>query len=254
MATTKSGDVRIHYEVEGEGPPLVLHHWTFSSLDGWVDLGYVEALRRHATLILIDSRGHGASNKPVDSAAYSLEERVRDVTHVLDDLGIQRTHFFGFSMGGWIAYGMAIHAQDRLCSLVIGGAHPFVQSMQGARDLLMLGVDQGAQAFLDEWEAGAGPLTPAQRARILHYNYPAMVAAARDRDDLGAQLDRIRVPCLLMVGEEDGICAQVRAASERIANARLVTFPGKGHGGTIEDVDRVVPLVLEHIAGHPCSP
>jgi pimeloyl-ACP methyl ester carboxylesterase len=251
---TKSDGVRIHYEVIGDGPPLVLHHWTFSSLDGWNDLGYVDALRHQATLILIDSRGHGASDKPTNPKLYTLEARGRDVTKVLDELGIRSTHFFGFSMGGWIGYGMAVHAQERLCSLAIGGAHPFVQSMQGARDLLRVGVDRGATAFLNAREASAGPVTPEHRARILQYNFRAMVAAARDRDDLGPRLDAITVPCLLMVGEEDGIHAHVREASEQIANANLVTFPGKDHGGTIEDVERVVPLVVEHIVRHSCSP
>ncbi len=253
MPYTKSGDVRIHYKVEGTGPPLVLHHWTFSALDWWVDLGYVEALRHDAMLVLIDSRGHGRSDKPTDPAQYTLKDRVTDVTRVLDDLGLPRAHFFGFSMGGWIGFGMARYAQERLCSLAIGGAHPFAQSMAGIRDYLKTGVTHGPKAFLDTWESEAGPVTPEQRDRVLHFNYPAMIAAAQDRTNLAAHLAEIDVPCLLLVGENDPICQKVRSAAERIPNARLETLPGKRHGETIQEVDTVAPLVLDQIRSHPCS-
>jgi pimeloyl-ACP methyl ester carboxylesterase len=251
---TQSGRVRIHYDVVGIGPPLVLHHWTFSSLDWWTDLGYVQALEKDATLVLIDSRGHGASDQPTDPALYTLEKRVQDVTCVLDDLGLSRAHFFGFSMGGWIGFGMARYAQERLCSLVVGGAHPFAQSMRGIREYLAIGSTRGARAFLETWEADAGPVTSDQRNRILQFNHEAMIAAAQDRADLGAHLSKIDVPCLLLVGENDPICQKVRSTAERIPSARLETLPGKGHGETIRDVERIAPLVLNHIRLHKCPP
>jgi pimeloyl-ACP methyl ester carboxylesterase len=81
-----NADVRIHYQVVGTGPPLVLHHWTFSSLDAWYELGYVDALANEHRLILIDSRGHGRSDAPHDTAAYRPEARVGDIVAVLDEL------------------------------------------------------------------------------------------------------------------------------------------------------------------------
>jgi pimeloyl-ACP methyl ester carboxylesterase len=56
--------VQIHYQVEGEGPPLVLQHGFTQSLKSWHMAGYVNALQSHYRLILIDARGHGASDKP----------------------------------------------------------------------------------------------------------------------------------------------------------------------------------------------
>ena len=49
--------IRIHYQVEGEGPPLVLQHGLFWSMKGWSRVGYVDALRTNYRLILIDARG-----------------------------------------------------------------------------------------------------------------------------------------------------------------------------------------------------
>jgi pimeloyl-ACP methyl ester carboxylesterase len=64
MAYADNGSVRIYYQVEGEGPVLVLQHGFSESVVDWYESGYVEALRPHYRLILIDARGHGASAPP----------------------------------------------------------------------------------------------------------------------------------------------------------------------------------------------
>ena len=74
-----NGSVRIHYQVEGRGPALVLQHGFTESLVDWYEAGYVDALKPDYRLVLIDARGHGASDKPHDPDAYLLGERVADV-------------------------------------------------------------------------------------------------------------------------------------------------------------------------------
>ena len=71
--------VRIYYEVEGAGPPLVLHHGSFGSSADWTELGYADDLKRDHQLVLLDARGHGKSDKPYDPAAYDLRLRALDV-------------------------------------------------------------------------------------------------------------------------------------------------------------------------------
>ncbi|MDQ5830432.1 MAG: alpha/beta hydrolase, partial [Actinomycetota bacterium] len=97
--------VRIYYEVEGEGSPLVLGHGFSDSLESWREYGYTEPLKQEHRLILIDARGHGASDKPHDPEVYGLEQRPADVVSVLDDLDIAQVHYFGYSLGGWIGLG-----------------------------------------------------------------------------------------------------------------------------------------------------
>ena len=96
-------------------------------------------MKRQNRLVLIDARGHGASDKPHDPAAYDMALRVSDVTSVLDDLQIERANFFGYSMGGWIGFGLAKYAPTRFRSLILGGAHPY-ESVQGNRDALFGGM------------------------------------------------------------------------------------------------------------------
>ncbi len=64
MPYVRSQGLRIHYHVEGHGPPLVCQHGFGDSLESWYELGYVDALKDEYRLILIDARGHGASGCP----------------------------------------------------------------------------------------------------------------------------------------------------------------------------------------------
>jgi len=59
MPKAKNGDINIYYEVEGEGPPLVLAHGIISSLNVWRWVGYTDALRNDFQLVLFDARGMG---------------------------------------------------------------------------------------------------------------------------------------------------------------------------------------------------
>jgi pimeloyl-ACP methyl ester carboxylesterase len=86
MPYATNQNVRIHDQGEGEGPPLVLQHGFSNSLESWYDAGYVHALRPDYRLILIDARGHGASDKPHDPDAYALQRRAGDIVAVLDHL------------------------------------------------------------------------------------------------------------------------------------------------------------------------
>ena len=117
--------IRIHYAVEGKGPALVLLHGFTTSSKYWRDQGYVEALKDDHTLVLINARGHGASDKPHTSEAYSGALSAGDVVVVLDALGIEKAHYWGYSMDGQIGFHLAKHALSRFHSLVLGGASPY---------------------------------------------------------------------------------------------------------------------------------
>ena len=115
--------VRIYYQVDGEGPALVLHHGLGGSLEVWRQLGYAAALRDTYKVIMLDARGHGASDKPHDRAAYGLPKCVGDVLAVLEALQLSKAHFLGYSMGGRIGLGLAKYAPERVKSLALGGTH-----------------------------------------------------------------------------------------------------------------------------------
>jgi len=242
-----NADVRIHYQVVGTGPPLVLHHWTFSSLDAWYELGYVDALANEHRLILIDSRGHGRSDAPHDTAAYRPESRVGDVVAVLDALGVGAASFFGYSMGGWIGFCCAKYAPGRFPTFVLGGQHPYAQSMEDARSWLRVGEERGGDAFIDLWQSNVGALLPSQQERMRSFDFTAMIAAAQDRVSLESTLRGIDAPCLLFAGMNDDAYSLADRAAGQIPRGQCVSLPDLDHAETIARCDLVAPLVLEFL-------
>ncbi len=240
--------IRIHYQTEGVGPPLVLQHWSLSTLQCWYDYGYVSALKNDYRLVLVDARGHGASDKPHRQEAYELEERVKDIVKVLDDLDIAQAHYFGYSMGGWIGFGAARYAPERFQSLIIGGQHPYAQNMGGLRQLVRYGVEHGPKAFVAMWEENYGPLLSKEKERMLGYDYEALLAVAQDRESLEAVLPTMKMPCLLYAGEMDEVYPLAQKCAEQMANVTFVTLPGLDHGAAIERIDQVLPHIKKFLA------
>lgn len=245
--------IRIRYEVVGDGPPLVLHHGTGDCLESWEAYGYTSALQHHYRLILIDARGHGASDKPRDPAAYSLEQRAADVVAVLDRLGIPRTHYLGLSLGGWAGLGLAKYAHHRLRSLIIGGAHPYGQSMQIYRQLFAAGLT----TWLSTLEQMAGASLPAEhRSRLLNNNdlHALRASVANDRPEIADILPHVQLPCLLIAGDTDPLYPLVQRCATELANASFCGLPGLNHVQSILRSDILLPHVRTFLSARPGEP
>jgi pimeloyl-ACP methyl ester carboxylesterase len=244
MSYAENQGVQIHYQIEGAGRPLVLQHGFTESIEDWFECGYVAALKSDYRLILIDARGHGSSDKPHDPNAYALESRAGDVVAVLDSLGIEKAHFWGYSMGGWIGFGMAAFAPERIDRLVIGGQHPFVRNMEHLRRMVRAGINGGSEAFLAAFRRTFGPADGAFAARLSAADLQAYLALLQDRPGLDELLPQISAPCCLYAGEADDIWADAKAASDRIPGATFLSFPGLDHCQTFLRGDLVLPRVM----------
>jgi pimeloyl-ACP methyl ester carboxylesterase len=225
-----------------------LHHGLGGSLEAWRRLGYAAALRARYQVIMLDARGHGASDKPHDPGAYGLPSHVADVQAVLDALRISRAHFFCYSMGGWIGFGLAKYAPARLESLVIGGAHPYADPGYLEAFGHLDGGD--ADAVLAAYERVLEePLPREVRPLLLANDLRALVAAAaQPRPSLDDVLPTMTMPCLLLVGEADRRRAAVETCAKQIARATLVTLPGLSHVRTLLRTDVVLPHVMRFLA------
>ena len=194
---------------------------------------------------MLDSRGHGTSDKPLDVGAYSMVNRVNDVITILDDLKINSAHFFGYSMGGWIGFGMAQNAIERVDSFVIGAAHPYPDySWENFKHVTANDHDSFIVALEKVLEE---QISSEVRQLILDNNLEALVAAARNRPSLESALPKMKNPCLLFVGEEDSRCKAVYDCATQLDDAKFVSFPSLTHVDCFLRSDLVSPLVADFL-------
>jgi len=112
--------VELYYELLGKGEPLLFIHGLGSSTRDWQD--QVDFFSKTYQVILVDIRGHGQSDKP--PGPYSIPLFAADVAQLLEKLKLSPVHVIGISMGGMIAFQMAIDHPDLLKSLVVVNCNP----------------------------------------------------------------------------------------------------------------------------------
>lgn len=239
--------VRIHYQIEGDGPPLVLQHGFTQSMRRWYLHGYVDALKSEYQLILVDARGHGESDKPHDPAAYALPLRVGDVVSVLDDLAISRAHYWGYSMGGWIGFGMAKYAPERILTLTIGGGDPYERVVSANSRLDGNDPNAFLNALLGYLGIDPATVPPAIREEMLANDFQALAATQRGRPSIADSLPAMTMPCLLYAGEPDPIFPKTQESAKHIPNATFVVLPGLDHSAAFRESGLVLPHVRQFL-------
>lgn len=255
MPYVNNGSVRIHYEVEGDGSPLVLLYGITGSIETMRQSGYVAAFRDNYQLILVDARGHGSSNKPHNLEDYNLQWMVADVVAVLDELNIKKAHFLGYSMGGWISLGTAKYAPDRLISLIIGGYGPMKEWGKEERNAFLDLFSNGMDNFLEKFGGMFGKWwTPEIKAIVESNDLDALIALVSSKDfialpDLDELLPNLTVPCLFFVGEKDESYPRQKECIERIPNAAFISFPGLDHIDAGLQIDLLKPHIIKFLAG-----
>lgn len=242
FATNPSDGTRIAYEIVGSGPPLLLVHGSLLTHTIWRTFGYVTALRATRTLILVDMRGHGRSDKPHDVASYAMENIVGDLVAVLDAEGVDRTDYWGYSYGGRAGLTLTARNPERIESLVIGGGSHGPQ--RGAFDRLFFPgcadvlESRGMEGFIDEWNRHRlFPVDAATRAVFTRNDADAMAAYFRASDvEPGlpdSALERFDVPTLFYVGSRDDTrLADSRAAADLVPGSEFHLVDGFDHSTT----------------------
>lgn len=259
MPYITNNGVKIHYEVEGQGTPIVFQHGFAATLWTWRDFGYAEALGQEYQLILVDGRGHGESDKPHDPEAYRPDTIANDYIAILDALGIEKAHFMGFSMGGNIGFKcLARYSLLRFYSFIIGGSSPLkrpavVGSPPGGFTLVL---QEAVAKGMDVWLAGREKmlgmkLTPAQRARQLANDPHALLTMQKttagwpDAEDI---LPKITIPVLLFAGDADPSHDRVKEAVKYLPNSSFVSIPGMNHDQSLMHSELVLPHIKRFLA------
>ena len=246
----------------GRRPPLVLHVGGFQRVQDWrrEEVAVAQALRGEYRLILLDPRGQGASDKPHDAAAYTFATRVRDVTAVLDAVGVERAHYWGYSLGALVGFGLAAYAPARCAALILAGGSLY--GLDPARYAAQAAAYRQVRSMADhvaQREASGGTLPRA--ARGLPRQRPAGAGAdfeaACAYPDLAAVLPTLRTPAFLYAGDADPGFAGVRRAADEIPGATFAALPGLDHLQVLDAGATVLPQVRAFLkqqgySGIPC--
>jgi pimeloyl-ACP methyl ester carboxylesterase len=229
MPSFKNGDVEIAYLDEGEGEPIVLVHGFASTKEvNWVQPGWVSALSRAARrVVALDNRGHGASSKLYDAAAYHSVAMAGDVRALLDHLQIERADIMGYSMGARITAFLAVKHAERVRSAILGGL--------GVRLVEGVGLPESiAEALeapsLDDVQDPTGHMFRAF-AEQTKSDLRALAACIRGsrqtltREEVGA----IRAPVVVAVGTKDLVAGSAQALAALIPGARALDIPNRDH-------------------------
>src|SRR5499427_7170582 len=123
MQRFRNDQIEIAYLDQGEGDPIVLiHGFASTAAINWVHPGWVTTLTKaRRRVIALDNRGHGASSKLYDPAAYHSASMAEDVRALLDHLGLEHADVMGYSMGARITAFLALAAPRRVRSVIFGG-------------------------------------------------------------------------------------------------------------------------------------
>jgi pimeloyl-ACP methyl ester carboxylesterase len=256
FAENPADGIRIAYRTTGSGPAVVLVHGTALSQVIWRGFGYARELADRFTVITLDLRGHGRSDKPHERDAYSMESMVADVLSVLDSTGTDQAHYVGYSLGGRVGFSLAAGHPDRLLSFISAAGAPHADP--GAFDRVFFPgcievlEAEGITGFLEAW-ARAGATIDSNTRAALSRNDPRALAAymRQSQEDPGvpdAAVADIDVPTLLLVGSRDD--ERLTAAEDAVRvmpSAELRLLPGATHGETLQHPD-ALPAVVEFLS------
>ena len=244
-----SDGVRIHYEIFGEGEPVLLLHGFASNLRvNWVSTTWTGFLADHGFMVVaMDHRGHGESEKLYDPALYRTSIMAEDARRLLDHLGIVSAAVMGYSMGARVAAFLAVNHPQRVGALVLAGMAGNL--LHGVKD---------AEAIAAALEAADPSRIESPKARAFRQfaektgsDLKALAACMRAGREplLPEDLSLLTMPVLITVGERDEIAGPPEPLARLIPQAEVVVLPGRDHMNAVGD-RRHKEAVLDFLKRH----
>lgn len=261
---TADASVDLYVEEHGDGPPLLLIQGLGYAVWAW-ERQLSAFAQRHRT-VAFDNRGAGRSAKT--PGPYSIDRLAEDAASIIEGRGIGRAHVLGLSMGGFVAQTLALRRPELVDRLVLVGTSPGgPSSVEQPRE--SAGAWEAARGLApEEFARATMPLSFAPgwadehpdefeallAARLAYPTPPetwaAQYTACMEFLQLGAPVEDIRSPSLVIHGDRDRIVAHEngRLLAQRLPSARLESFDGRGHLLAIEDAPRFNALLLDFLS------
>jgi pimeloyl-ACP methyl ester carboxylesterase len=221
--------VEIAFLDEGEGEPIVLvHGFASTAAVNWVHPGWVATLTRAGRrVIALDNRGHGASTKLYDPAAYHSAVMAEDVRVLLDHLGLGAVDMMGYSMGARITAFLALAHPQRLRKAVFGGLGIHLVDGVGLPESIAEALEAPSLAAVHEPQAR----TFRAFAEHTRSDLAALAVCIRgSRQTLSRrQVASLRTPVLVAVGGKDTVAGSAGELAALLPHGRALDIPGRDH-------------------------
>jgi len=260
MPTIHVNDVDLYYETHGQGEPVLLIHGLGSSTADWEP--QIAALASRFTVVAFDVRGHGRSSKPRER--YSIPQFADDTAALIRGLGLGPVHAVGISMGGMIAFQLAVSAPDLVRTLVIMNSGPAMIVRTLSQRLMILSriAIVRLMGMRKMGEVLAGRLLPAPEHAPLRATFIERWAANDPRAYLSAlkalvnwsvmdHLAAIACPVLVLTADADYTPVAVKQAyAAQLPRAELVVIADARHFMTLERPAAVNQALAAFLEAH----
>lgn len=232
-------------------PILLIHGFASSHHVNWVGPGWVKTLTEAGyRTIALDNRGHGRTSKSYDADDYTPPKMAGDAAALLDHLGIEKAHVFGYSMGARVAAFMALRYPQKVATMILGGLGYGMIDGVGDWDPIADALVAADPATIDH-PRGKMFRTFADQTRSDRQALAACIATSREllSDD---DIAKIAAPTLVGVGTRDDIAGSAARLAELMPDAQAFDIEGRDHMLAVGD-RTFKAKVLQFLGDHPIS-
>ena len=275
MPKADLGDLKIYYETQGEGEPVLLVPPSWWPAATW-NVAVVPALSQRYRTIIFDCRGTGRSSKPKDG--YTVQQFAQDGIALLSHLRISRCHLVGFALGGQIVQAMAIARPDLVATLSMAAAGPGSKTLSGgprdlspeaAREIREMGFEQYIKTHINNDGMAFNPAFYRAHRDLANALADALWSGQSTEEQFGyhekarltwdalAKAAEVKVPTLILCGADDDVnrrgstpVGTARRLGELVPGAELALVPNVRHM-TFWDGDGALKALQDFLARHP---
>ena len=257
-------NLKIYYEIIGQGQPLVMIRGVGSNVDHWYE--QVPALSKKYQLLVFDNRGIARSSDP--GSTFSTKDMAADTAALMEAAGIRKAHVLGYSMGGMIAQELALAYPERINGLVLvatdcGSSLRIKARPEYSRlftEMIRLGTTEAKTAaagclFAKQTFESRPDIIERYAEVSLRFPAPQNMLErqweAITRHDACSRLQNITAPTLVITGSEDVLIPPENSGvlAERIPDARVRVIDGGGHLFVVERSQQFNEAVLGFLDG-----
>ncbi len=257
---------KIHYEVHGEGEPVIFLNGIMMNTMSW--LAFIPVLSKRFKLILVDFRDQGQSSRMQEECGPDIH--VGDVVSLLDELNIPKLHMMGVSYGGAVALRFALHHQKRMKSLCLFNTASLVSN-----HLLEIGkawetaaeLNDGARFFQlavpfiysePFYEANLDFLMERQKmfeSMLTKEWFEGFIRLSRGFKNYSispVELKTIKVPTLLVGADRDIVVSQrsMKDIHQNIPHCEFIMIPNAGHAAFLERMNEFLTILIGFVTKH----